>query len=294
MPYTIPSYTVSPGAVYQPKSKLILDRIPGAIAAWSTRRLISSAPADIARGRDASTTEEDFTAAELAGTGFTDLAGAGDGFYVTLYDQIGSNNATQSTAGSQPKGVGTGTLITNGVNPVLALDGSDDALKVADNAAFNWSTELSVCIWAKNTNPSLASVQSLLGKYDTGANGREFRIAIDTSNKLFFQYGNADGTFRGTLESDDAVIVQNSNLYSFVFSTGALSLYLNGSQMTASVTSGTEPPTSLPNRAADFTIGSILNSGAIIAPWDGELNDIIIFSRALSGSEISQLHTALA
>lgn len=293
MPYIIPSSAVNPGTVYQPRSRYILNRIGGAVAAWSTRRLISSAPADIARGRDASTNEEDFTATELAGTGFTTLAGAGDGFYVTLYDQIGNNNATQATAASQPKGVSTGTLIMDGNVPVLYFDGVDDALKVNDNSAFDFTNQLTISVWAKNNNPTLSSSQWILSKYDPSSNKREFALYIDAAEKLNFPLGDpSDGTLESVSGSVSAISIGNWNHLAATFNSGNVNLYVNGGSV--NITNSATPPLTLFNSDADFYIGSLFNSGSISQVWDGEIRDPIIFNRALSASEISQLHTALS
>ena len=46
------------------------------------------------------------------------FVGANDGFVVTIYDQIGTNDATQSTAGFQHRIVNSGTLETRNNKPV--------------------------------------------------------------------------------------------------------------------------------------------------------------------------------
>lgn len=291
MSYTIPSSSVTPGTVYQPKRPPILNRISGAIAAWSTRRLISTAPADIARGRDASTNEEDFTAAELAGTGFTTLAGAGDGFYVTLYDQIGSNNATQSTAASQPKGVNSGALIINNKIPSLLFDGTD-VLRVADNSAFDLDTELSVFVFAKNLKSTLTGNEFLVSKYDTGLNKREWLIGYDSDEKLTCLIGSADGSSYSEEISDTAIDISSDNCIGFVYNAGSVDLYLNGGVISSSTT-GTHVST-LNNEDADILIGASQNNSNAVAFFDGHINDVMVFNRSLSSAEALKLYNAIA
>lgn len=269
MPYTIPSYTVSPGSVYQPrKSKLILDQITGAIAAWSTRRLISSAPADIARGRDASTNEQDFTAAELAGSGFTDLAGAGDGFYVTLYDQIGSNNATQSIAASQPKGVSSGALITDGSGvPVCEFNGTNNELPFtsAINLASDFCIFLRVKFNATNAQHLFVGTTSLN------------RIYIETNLKQLVVIVGG-----GLNINSFTPALSTSTFYTICFSrsSGVLNYYIDGS--------------ALPNPDANTGTLSLTRISLVSTiGLNGDISDVIFFDRALTAGEISQLHTAL-
>ena len=57
------------------------------------------------------------------------FVGGGSGFVTTLYDQSGNGrNATQTTAGSQPRIVNNGVLQTEGGKPAILLDGVDDSL----------------------------------------------------------------------------------------------------------------------------------------------------------------------
>ena len=58
--------------------------------------------------------------------------GSANGYVVTWYDQSGnSNNATQSTAGSQPQIYNGTAVITDNGKPALDFDGSNDFLDVA-------------------------------------------------------------------------------------------------------------------------------------------------------------------
>ncbi len=57
------------------------------------------------------------------------FVGTGSGFVTIWYDQSGNGrNATQTTAGSQPRIVNNGVLQTEGGKPAILLDGVDDSL----------------------------------------------------------------------------------------------------------------------------------------------------------------------
>jgi hypothetical protein len=129
-PYTIPSYTVQPGSVYQPNPISAGDfpvdfLASNVVGCWSTRQLLSTGGGNIIRGRDATTNEEDFTGSGYP-AGVVTLASGGNAFVPQLYDQSGNgNHATQSTAASQPKLVDTGSLIVDASGrPVMEFGGS--------------------------------------------------------------------------------------------------------------------------------------------------------------------------
>lgn len=267
MPYIIPSSAVTPGAVYQPKSSYILNRIGGAISAWSTRRLISTAPADIARGRDASTNEEDFTAEELAGTGFTTLAGAGDGFYVTMYDQVGSNNATQATAASQPKGVNSGTLITDGAVPVMDFDGIDDYL-IADGFtnAVNSFGESTIFSKARIDNTSSTQVIHALGSgcYRLFMQGGFYILNLNTNTNIASTTGN------------------HTFAINFNSSGQATDFFIDGVKLWSGLADGSFAST-------QFQLGA--RTGGLF--FNGAISDVVIFNRVLTDIEILKMHTML-
>ena len=118
-----------------PVEDLLLDDYPGAVAAYSLRELSSAwTGQDVIRVRESgSNTEQDFTAAEITNGTLATFCGTNDGFVVTWYDQSGQgNDATQSTAASQPKIYdGTTGLITENGKVAIDFDTVDDYLQTS-------------------------------------------------------------------------------------------------------------------------------------------------------------------
>jgi hypothetical protein len=97
--------------------------------AYSLRQL-GSTEVDVIRVRRSSdSAESDFNPTEISDGTLTTWTGANDGFVVTWYDQAGSNDFTQSTAGNQPKIVSSGTVITKDSLPAVSFDGTSDFLQ---------------------------------------------------------------------------------------------------------------------------------------------------------------------
>ena len=104
-----------------------------------------------------------------------------DGFVETWYDQSGNgNDATQATAGSQPKIVDTGSLVTGG----LLFDGSDDVLTSDFNSTL--------------TNYTFAGVYKVKTIIDnTGFLGK----GAGSSDREFFVRMKANGTIEHRIHS---------------------------------------------------------------------------------------------
>jgi hypothetical protein len=94
----------------------LLELYGGASAAYSLRRLLASVSNVVRVRRESDNNERDFNAKEVSNGILTAWVGNGnDGFVETWYDQSGNgNDASQSVAGSQPKIVNAGSLITRG------------------------------------------------------------------------------------------------------------------------------------------------------------------------------------
>jgi len=123
-----------------------------------------------------------------------------DGFVETWYDQSGnSNNATQATAGLQPKIVNAGSLLADG----LTFDGSDDSMTTT--SAIN-STNIAIAAVSKSANNATAGIFSTLdgfndghealylaGKIRIASNSSDLDVSITTTNQNLY-FANYDGS----------------------------------------------------------------------------------------------------
>jgi hypothetical protein len=104
----------------------LIDRFSDALVAYSLRSLSSSTTNVIKARRSSDNAELDFTALEITDGTLTTWTGSNDGFVTTIYDQVGSNNMTQTTALKQGLIVVNGTLQTEGGNPIILRSASND------------------------------------------------------------------------------------------------------------------------------------------------------------------------
>ena len=115
-----------------PTSGLLYD-YSGAAAAYSVRQLANTAALAMRIREDGTDTETDigFDAnGDLDTAAISSHCGANNGYVVTWYDQSGnSNDATQSTSGSQPQIYNGSAVITDNGKP--AISGANDLLEAS-------------------------------------------------------------------------------------------------------------------------------------------------------------------
>jgi len=199
-----------------------------------------------------------------------------------------SNVADVSGNGRNGSLIGqTATTTTRGkIGQALKFDGTNDYVNTnATSGNFITATEGTISVWLRPTNsaltiPSMSSVQNA-------------RTAVSTSGLQEF------GIFQAYINSDAADniwIYNNIGSYrgvpydlnewihiTWVHSGGVLYAYKNG-ELIDSVSSGNTTLT------ANLWIGNNWGFGAATRFWNGDIDDVRTWSRALTASEIKQVY----
>jgi hypothetical protein len=144
MPVTFNNVTINRVGLHGGRDKL-LDKFPGAAAAYSLRVLNTDYKGPVVQVREsANNAEADFTAIEVADGTLAAWVGAGNnGFVKTWYDQSGNgNNASQTTLLNQPQIVASGSVILENSKPAVSfakdfLATSSSITNAAANTAFS-------------------------------------------------------------------------------------------------------------------------------------------------------------
>ena len=245
------------------KNKGLLDEFSGAAAAYSLRNLsLLSNPAVVRVRRDNDNAEQDFTATEVSDGSLAAWVGAGnDGFVRTWYDQSSNgNNATQSTAATQPTIVSNGSLVTEGGKPAISFNG-DVLQRIGNSLSFPVFTFSVV----KSTGNG---IRAYLG---SGANqlafGQQQGGSFAPVNSFWAWAPSQASTF-GLLNSYNS----NRNLHSYWIPNATESewkWYLN------SVESGSPGLTSGAPTGASLTF--IGYNGSSAEYWQGPIQEILVY-----------------
>jgi hypothetical protein len=171
----------------------LLDDYPNAAAAYSLRKLRTAYTGSAIRVRRSNdNTEQDigFTAGgDLDTASLKTFVGANNGFVTTWYDQSGNaRNATQTTAGSQPRIVNTGTIERVNNKPCIrttALN-SSQGLTTGFSTLQNLPVTIS-CVYKINTLASNAfsnATAIIAGNGATVNFNSRYVILVNSSNHI--------------------------------------------------------------------------------------------------------------
>jgi len=192
----------------------LLDTYTGAAAAYSLRKLSSSYSGSAIRVRRSSdNTEQDINFnvfGELDTVSLLDFAGAGDAFVKTWYSQTGSNDATQTATGSQPKIVSSGAVITENGKPAVQFDGSNDFVATSD-----FTAEAQPFYFSIVATPSATTLSRFI---DTNGTDTNNRINITLSNGSIYEMNAGNSISGGTATTTQQLLTAdfdttNSFLY---------------------------------------------------------------------------------
>ena len=207
-------------------ASLLLDTYSGASAAYSVaRRLSSTYTGSLIRVRRSSDNAEQdfgFVSNVLDTASLLTFCGAGNGFVTTWYDQSGNaNNATQTTAVSQPQIVSSGAMITTNGKNSMSFDGSNDH--------FNLTSTINVA--ASNYN-------SFVGKKDNQfrflfglgqASGGGGYVCAHWEDSQYYLIAKSNQYLYGGIDSSST-----QRLLTGLNNAGTMSMFKNGSPITMS------------------------------------------------------------
>jgi hypothetical protein len=240
-----------------PKAQpLLLDLFPNASVAYSLRKLRTAYSGSAIRVRRSSdNTEQDigFVGNNLDTASLLSFCGAGDGFVTAWYDQSGNaRNATQATAGSQPRIVNGGVVDLQNSKPVLNFDGTDDNF----NSIFSTLTQ-------PNTIFSLATtsqVSTLRLLYDDDNGNDRNTLANENSTQTAAFAGSA-------LTVNFSWVVNTQRLHSIIYNQSSSSIHRN-SVLLGSGNVGVQG-------LSGFKIGSRFSNTNF---WIGSCQEIIVYN----------------
>jgi len=214
------------------------------------------------------------------------LGSAGTGAIDGFYDFGLTPGSTYGAVGPRPPalpGMDAG-------NNAPHLDGTDDIVYVADQNPYDIAGELTIEGWIHPDD--LGGQRAILGKYMMQGNQRSYLLLLEEGNPRLVI--SPDGTFGSAVGDVTAPGPVPTGTWTHVAGTfkpdDFMRLYVNGEQV-AEITEGAE---GVPSQI--FTTGQAVRIGYFgsVPPenfkgfFDGRLDEIALYDRALSAAEIRQ------
>jgi len=167
----------------------------------------------------------------------------------------------------------------------VSMDGTDDDVNCGNVTTFNGVNKASISAWCKTSN---TRATQLIAKSDTGSDV-QFQVAVIPNTRIDV-YGSTIG-FRST----DTISIADGNWHhvaiTFDGSLGTANqrfkVYLDGTALT---NLGFNGPTSLATTSTDLLIGN--RGGSAINHWDGEIDEVSLWTKVLSSSEVTDIYNS--
>jgi hypothetical protein len=201
----------------------------------------------------------------------------------TRYDGSGNNNDLIDTNTNVARFVTTGASVKEGFAAVEFTGGSTEILSIADNVSLSVTGNLALVAWVRPT--SVSGDNGIVGKSDGGA-------ASNRSYYLYLNEGNLKAKISpsgsGSAQPVGATTLSINTWYhvALVYNGTDIRLYLNGA-----LDSGTDNPMSYESGIYDsnapFAIG---RRGDGTDYFDGQIDELAVFNRALTADEISSIY----
>ena len=199
-------------------------------------------------------------------------------------DNEGAHDAVFSDAGGDPN---TDAHTTAGkINTALHFDGSDDYALADPHTDFDFGAgDFAIACWVKKeTN---GTNEALVAKDKTGA--RQFSLQFTTANTLRIAYFKAVDS---AIYFDSTGTIADTNWHHVVGQRNGNSfdIYIDGALDSSGTTSGTHG-TMQTESSTGVRIGNRAYTGSEI-PFQGDIDDVRIFNRDLTATEIEGLDNA--
>jgi hypothetical protein len=195
-------------------------------------------------------------------------------------EDAGPSTATDSVGGRTATVHGTVTFQQAAVaNHGTSVSFGGGYLEVPYAAALN-PTAFTVGAWINANSGAAKTVVS--SRDNTGGTWRGYRLFIDASNVLWAEVGT--GTASPTTLTSGTAVTGARAYVAMTYASGTLKVYVNG------VLKGTSSVTYSATTTAPLRIGAT-SEGTASQLYAGRMQEVAVYGRALSASELAQLYT---
>jgi hypothetical protein len=179
------------------------------------------------------------------------------------------------------------------VGHAFSLDGVDDFVEIADSSDHT-PTSITLEAWVKPDTVSGARV--IMSKYQSHEPDNKSWALLNIDGRI--RFGVYQGTAARAIDTDAPVLTEGVWQHvaaTFDVATGDIKIYLNGALVPSSFVPGGHDATitAITDSTSPVRIGSIVNvHGTMVYYWDGLIDEVGLFGRALSAAEVQGLFAA--
>jgi len=199
-------------------------------------------------------------------------------------DARGNNNGTL---------VAAPTLGTGKVGQAFSFNGSTQYVNVPDNLSNSITGALSIDAWIDPS--SVSAAQTIVSKYDFGSNQVSYFFGMQPGGALqFVVYNDAAGVvFRGVQTTSTVPTGAFTHVAAtFDPSNGNMKIYVNGVDSGAPFIANSSVIPSIADTTAALRIGAVVDQSGSILPFNGVLDEVELFNRALTPTEVAGIYNA--
>ena len=152
---------------------------------------------------------------------------------------------------------------------------------------FNFhATTMSISLWLKT--PSCDTDNTILDKYLTSGNMRALRLYLHGTNELTFQLSSNGSNNESQLTTNASLANDTWYHIAITYSSGTWLVYKNGSSVSLDA-AAFSTTTSIEQNTQALRIG---HSSDTKEPWDGEIDDLLIYEKVLTADEVKRNYNA--
>jgi len=209
----------------------------------------------------------------------------------------GDGNADDIQDSNHGSLMGGTTFAAGEVDQGFSMDGLNDFVQIPDSASLSVTSAITIDAWVKpDTVTGLAAGRTIVSKYDTGvADQYSYRLFVADGGQVGFAVynNNASGAFRYVVTTGTvAPGVFTHVAATFDATTQAIKIYLNGVDTAAPLGAGSTTVDPILDSTTPVRIGAHKEGANVTGFFDGVLDEVEIFDRALSATEIAAIYNA--
>jgi len=189
-----------------------------------------------------------------------------------------SGTVTKDVSGNANDGVIFGATVTPGkLGQGLSFDGTSDYVEVSDNNVLDLSGNLTLSVWIKPPLPS--SINTIVSKGALGG-GSNYGISVELGKIWFYTIGTSNANWNTNITA--ATYCNEGCIITATYDGANKKVFINGVVMASLAATGTPSVNNNTLRIGRDSVNYY---------YTGIIDDVRIYNRALSATEIGQLYT---